>query len=93
MKKENNQMKNDKYFDDPVQNAAFICCVDFLAELIEKYGDRVLNDILQDKFLEKCDYTFAFEGMPTVCEMENKVYDDIIKAYIQIILREERNIE
>lgn len=78
MKKENNQMKNDKYFDDPVQNAAFICCVDFLAELIEKYGDRVLNDILQDKFLEKCDYTFAFEGMPTVCE---------------IILREERNIE
>ena len=29
---------NDKYFDDPEYNAAFIRCVDVLAELIEKYA-------------------------------------------------------
>ncbi|MBO6308230.1 MAG: hypothetical protein J6N70_05205 [Oribacterium sp.] len=34
-----------KYYDDPVWNAAFERCIDVLAELIEKYGDRVLNAI------------------------------------------------
>ena len=28
----------DKYFDEPKYNAAFIRCVDVLAELIEKYA-------------------------------------------------------
>lgn len=91
MKKGKNQI--EKYFDDPVQNAAFICCTDILAELIEKYCDRVLHDILQDRGMGRCDYAFLFEGVPTVCEMENIVYDDIIKSYIQIIFMEERKNE
>ena len=35
MKKNMNRAINEKYFNDPVQNAAFICCIDVLAELVE----------------------------------------------------------
>ena len=45
MKKNMNRAINEKYFNDPVQNAAFICCIDVLAELVEKYGDKVLDTI------------------------------------------------
>ena len=34
MKKNMNRAINEKYFNDPVQNAAFICCIDVLAELV-----------------------------------------------------------
>lgn len=30
-----------KYCDDPIQNAAFNRCADFLAEMIEKYGNEI----------------------------------------------------
>ena len=30
-----------KYCDDPVQNAAFNRCADFLAAMIEKYGSKL----------------------------------------------------
>ena len=30
-----------KYCDDPVQNAAFNRCADFLAAMIEKYGSEI----------------------------------------------------
>ena len=38
--KNGGMMMKDKYFDDPEYNAAFIRCVDVLAELIEKYKEN-----------------------------------------------------
>ena len=35
--------RKHKYFDNPDWNVAFERCIDVLAELIEKYSDKVLN--------------------------------------------------
>jgi hypothetical protein len=54
--------------------AAFVCCIDILAELIEKYGDRVIDAISKDTITNaKCDYTFFTNGINVVCELENQV--------------------
>ena len=37
-----------KYYSDQEQNAAFERCIDVLAELIEKYGNSVLEIIDAD---------------------------------------------
>ena len=70
MKKNMNRAINEKYFNDPVQNAAFICCIDVLAELVEKYGDKVLDTISN--------------GMSVLCEAEKITNADILKAYVQV---------
>lgn len=71
MKKNMNRAINEKYFNDPVQNAAFICCIDVLAELVEKYGDKVLDTISDGvNSSNVCDYIFIANGMSVLCEAE-----------------------
>ena len=74
-----------KYFNDPVQNAAFICCIDVLAELVEKYGDKVLDTISDGvNSSNVCDYIFIANGMSVLCEAEKITNADILKAYVQV---------
>lgn len=37
-----------KYYEDAKYNAAFERCVDVMAQLIEKYGHQVLEELEQD---------------------------------------------
>lgn len=74
-----------KYFNDPVQNAAFICCIGVLAELVEKYGDKVLDTISDGvNSSNVCDYIFIANGMSVLCEAEKITNTDILKAYVQV---------
>lgn len=71
--------------NDPVQNAAFICCIDVLAELVEKYGDKVLDTISDGvNSSNVCDYIFIANGMSVLCEAEKITNADILKAYVQV---------
>lgn len=85
MKKNKNITSSEKYFNDPVQNAAFICCIDVLAELVEKYGDKVLDAISDGvNSSNVCDYIFIANGIPVLCEAEKITNADIIKAYVHL---------
>lgn len=85
MKKNMNRAINEKYFNDPVQNAAFICCIDVLAELVEKYGDMVLDAISNDmNSSSACDYIFIANERSVLCEVEKITNADILKAYVQL---------
>ncbi len=85
MKKNKNITSSEKYFNDPVQNAAFICCIDVLAELVEKYGDKVLDAISDGvNSSNVCDYVFIANGISVLCEDEKITNADIIKAYVQV---------
>jgi len=85
MKKNKNITSSEKYFNDPVQNAAFICCIDVLAELVEKYGDKVLDAISDGvNSSNVCDYIFIANGISVLCEAEKITNADIIKAYVHL---------
>lgn len=85
MKKNKNITSSEKYFNDPVQNAAFICCIDVLAELVEKYGDKVLDAISDGvNSSNVCDYIFIANGISVLCEAEKITNADILKAYVQL---------
>ena len=85
MKKNMNRAINEKYFNDPVQNAAFICCIDVLAKKEKKYGDKVLDTISDGvNSSNVCDYTFIANGMSVLCEAEKITNADILKAYVQV---------
>lgn len=85
MKKNKNITSSEKYFIDPVQNAAFICCIDVLAELVEKYGDKVLDAISDGvNSSNVCDYIFIANGISVLCEAEKITNADILKAYVQL---------
>lgn len=85
MKKNKNITSSEKYFIDPVQNAAFICCIDVLAELVEKYGDKVLDAISDGvNSSNVCDYIFIANGISVLYEAEKITNADILKAYVQL---------
>lgn len=85
MKKNKNITSSEKYFNDPVQNAAFICCIDVLAELVEKYGDKVLDAISDGvNSSNVCDNIFIANGISVLCEAEKTTNADIIKAYVHL---------
>lgn len=89
MKKNKNGIKNKKYFNDPVQNAAFICCIDILAELVEKYGDKVLEAISNSANSgSECDYIFISNEISVLCEVEKVTNEDITKAYVHLVYRD-----
>ena len=59
--------------------------IDVLAELVEKYGDKVLDTISDGvNSSNVCDYIFIANGMSVLCEAEKITNADILKAYVQV---------
>ena len=77
-----------KYFDNPAWDTAFERCVDVLAELIEKYGDRVLSAI-DDCYVIKVavEYSFFSKDEFIIYEVGKGVDYKVLKAYGEISLR------
>lgn len=71
-----------KYYDNPVWDVAFERCIDVLAELIEKYGDRVLR-VVDGHHNSKTlyDYAIIMDEKFILCELGNALGMEIIKAY------------
>ena len=54
-----------KYFDNPAWDTAFERCVDVLAELIEKYADKI---VLTSSF-ETTEYAFALQAIENAVQI------------------------
>ena len=54
-----------KYFDNPAWDTAFERCVDVLAELIEKYADKI---VLISSF-ETTEYAFALQAIENAAQV------------------------
>ena len=68
--------KEIKYYENPEDNAAFMRCVDLLAGLIEKYADKILNDIFYG------DYVVDVMGRHMIIEVVPIPYEEeILKDY------------
>ncbi len=68
--------KEFKYYENPEDNAAFLRCVDLLAGLIEKYADKILNDIFYG------DYVVDVMGIKMIIEVVPAPYEeDVLKDY------------
>ena len=71
-----------KYFDDPGYNAAFECCVEVLAELIEKYADKVLDTPYACEESEvDCEYMLILDEVTLLRERSACLNDGRLKAY------------
>ena len=73
--------KEIKYYENPEDNAAFMRCVDLLAGLIEKYADKILNDIFYgDYVVDVMGWHMIIEVVPipyeeeTLKEYSHRVY-------------------
>ncbi len=76
-----------KYYDDPVWNAAFERCIDVLAELIEKYSDKVLNPVASDINYNPMvinDYPIFLDGKIIICEKKYVMSAENLKAYSKL---------
>ena len=54
-----------KYFDNPAWDTAFERCVDVLAELIEKYADKI---VLTSSF-ETAEYVFVLQAIENIVQV------------------------
>jgi len=68
--------KMKQYYENHEDNAAFMRCVDLLAELIEKYADRILNAAFYG------DYVVNVMGVQMIIEVVPAVYEeDLLSDY------------
>ncbi|MBE6002470.1 MAG: hypothetical protein E7232_01090 [Lachnospiraceae bacterium] len=79
--------RKHKYFDNPDWNVAFERCIDVLAELIEKYSDKVLNPAAIDinyNSIAITDYPIFLDGKIIICEKKYVLSAENLKAYSKL---------